>query len=162
MSNKPKHTIRDNEAFRKGREGLGGLILEGMKITGGTDIDYLIERKGAFIILEFKEFHDDSILIPQGQMIAFENLYNKLASDNGKCHFLIFGSDDIDFKDPESSIWFFNMNDWRARKVRALPVSPSSMPNRTLFLVERNQMKEISLKGFRVLMETFWKDFEKK
>ena len=63
---KPKHTIRDPEAFQKGREALGGIILKGMKTTGGTDVDWLIEHKGGFIIIEFKELHDDIIIIPVG------------------------------------------------------------------------------------------------
>jgi len=73
---KPKHTISDSKSFQKGREQLGQLILKNMKITGGTDVDWLIERKGGFIILESKEFHDNYITVPLGQMIAFEKLHD--------------------------------------------------------------------------------------
>ena len=53
--NTPKHTITNSEVFQKAREQLGHLILKNMDITGGTDVDWLIERKGGFIILESKE-----------------------------------------------------------------------------------------------------------
>ena len=33
MSDEPKHKIKDLELFQKGREKIGGLILEGMKTT---------------------------------------------------------------------------------------------------------------------------------
>jgi len=84
---KPKHTISDSEKFQRGREKLGGLIVDGMKATGGTDVDWLIEHKGGFIILENKEFDNDTIPIKLGQMIAFEQLYEKLLP---KCHFLFW------------------------------------------------------------------------
>jgi hypothetical protein len=60
-----------------------------MDITGGTDVDWLIERKGGFIILESKEFRDNQISIPLGQMIAFEKLHERLSSD-GKCFFFMY------------------------------------------------------------------------
>ncbi len=81
MDFKPKHTIFDSEKFQRGREKLGGLILEGMKATGGTDVDWLIERKGGFIILENKEFVNHSISISLGLMIAFEKLFEKLEAE---------------------------------------------------------------------------------
>ncbi|MFQ5440562.1 MAG: hypothetical protein ACE5DL_03765 [Nitrosopumilaceae archaeon] len=42
MEFKPKHTILDPKKFLEERAKLGGLILEGMKTTGGTDIDWVI------------------------------------------------------------------------------------------------------------------------
>jgi len=89
---KPKHSIRDSNAFQRGREKLGGLILRGMKTTGGTDVDWLVEHRGGFIIMEFKEFHDNHISIPLGQMIAFEKLHERL-SIGGKCYFLVFAGE---------------------------------------------------------------------
>lgn len=151
---KPKHTISDTGRFQKGREKLGGLIIDGMKITGGTDIDWLIERKGGFIVLENKEFQGDHISIPVGQMIAFEHLHEKLNSD-GKCQFLIFGYDDIDFKNPDSTVWFFDMMDWRDRKITSKKDTKYKR-----HIVERKNMKSITIKEFRGLMEKFWKEFE--
>ena len=49
-------------------------------------------------------------------MITFEQMYKKLNSD-GRCHFLIFGFDDIDFKNPKSVIWYFDMDDWHSDKI---------------------------------------------
>ena len=40
----PKHTITNSEVFRKSKEQLGHLVLKNMDITGGTDVDWLIER----------------------------------------------------------------------------------------------------------------------
>ncbi len=48
---KPKHFIRDEEKFQKDRAKMGNFIVEGMKITGGTDLDWMIEQSGGFIIM---------------------------------------------------------------------------------------------------------------
>ena len=53
-SPKAKYQIFDEEEFTHGREVLGELIVHGMIASGGTDIDWLIEHNGGFIILEFK------------------------------------------------------------------------------------------------------------
>ena len=64
-SSKAKYQIFDEAEFTRGREVLGEIIVHGMLASGGTDIDWLIEHKGSFIILEFKGFHNDKINIPQ-------------------------------------------------------------------------------------------------
>ena len=143
---KPKHTISDTKKFQKDREKLGGLILEGMQATGGTDIDWLIEHRGGFIILENKGFQVNHISIPIGQMIAFEHLHEKLNSD-GKCHFLIVGFDDIDFKNQESVIWYFEMEDWKNGKI------PSDYDTKyKKYPINRKDMKPITLKEYIRLM----------
>ena len=153
--NAPKHTISHSEAFHKGREQLGQLILKNMSITGGTDVDWLVERKGGFIILECKEFRDDIISIPLGQMIAFEKLHERLTSD-GKCYFYIFASNNItDWKNPQSSIWYFEMNEW---KKGSIPQKKSKTGK--WYLIEKGSMKEMPIKDFRGLMESHWKEFD--
>ena len=77
-SPKAKYQIFDESEFARGREVLGGLIVHGMVSSGGTDIDWMIEHNGGFVILEFKGFHNDKINIPLGQMIAYEKLHEKL------------------------------------------------------------------------------------
>ncbi len=77
-SAKAKYQIFDESEFARGREILGGLIVHGMVASGGTDVDWLIEHKGSFIILEFRGFHNDKISMAKGQMIAYENLHEKL------------------------------------------------------------------------------------
>jgi len=149
---KPKHVIFDSKKFQKGREKLGGFILEGMKTTGGTDVDWLIERKGGFIILENKEFVNDSISIKLGQMIAFEQLYKKLLP---KCHFLFCGYDDIDFKNPESVIYYFEMKDWDDGKV-----TNEFNTKFKAYYVDRKSMRSLKIKEFRGLLEEYWKEFE--
>ena len=47
---KPKHIIRDEAKFQKDRAKMGNFIVEGMETTGGTDIDWMIEHRGGFII----------------------------------------------------------------------------------------------------------------
>ena len=81
-------------------------------------------------------------------------LYDKLNSD-GKCHFLFFGYDDIDFKNRDSVIWYFEMKDWKSKSV---PFTRSKEHNK--YLVNRKDMKSITLKEYRDLMEEFWKEFE--
>ena len=88
-------------------------------------------------------------------MITFEQMCKKL-NVNGKCHFLIFGfEDDVDFKNPKSTDWYFDMEDWKNGKI---------CPNRTIsfkkFGVHRREMTKIMLEEYRVLMEKYWKEFE--
>lgn len=153
---KPKHTIRNSNAFQKGREKLGGLILKGMKTTGGTDVDWLVEHRGGFIIIESKEFHDDHISISLGQMIAFEKLHERLIA-NGKCYFLIFAGDDkINFDNPDSIIWYFEMKDWKEGNI-----SHREMDKPRRYIIERSSMKEMIIKDFRTTIEGFWEEFER-
>ena len=91
--NSPKHTITNSESFQKGREQMGQLILKNMKITGGTDVDWVVERNGGFIILECKGFRDGHMTIPWGQMIAFERLHERL-STGGNCYFYFFANEE--------------------------------------------------------------------
>jgi len=125
-----------------------------MEVTGGTDIDWLIEHRGGFIVMENKQFQSEHISLPLGQMIAFEKLYEKLNSDD-KCHFLIFGYDDIDFKNPDSILWYFDMNQWLDNKI---PYEKDSKYKR--YKIERKNMHEISINEYRRLMEKYWKEFE--
>ena len=74
-SPKAKYQIFDEVEFTRGREILGDLIGHDMVASGGTDIDWLVEHNGGFIILEFKGFHNDKINIAKGQMIDYENLH---------------------------------------------------------------------------------------
>ncbi len=139
---RPRHTIFDKEKFSEERAKLGRLAIEGMKTSGGTDIDWIVEHRGGFIVMENKTIQNDWICIPLGQMITFEQMYKKLNSD-GRCHFLIFGvDDDVDFKNQDSKLWYFDMKDWDNGKI---------CPNRTvtyknlLFTVENgfNYIKRI-------------------
>ena len=53
---RPKHTIFDIVKFAGERSKLGRLAQEGMKTTGGTDVDGIIEHRGGFIVMENKTF----------------------------------------------------------------------------------------------------------
>ena len=161
-SPKAKYQIFDELEFTRGREVLGDLIVHGMMASGGTDIDWLIEHKGGFVILEFKGFHNDIINIAKGQIIAYEKLHEKL-NQATKCYLYVIGCDDIDFSNPDSTVWLFEMNQW---KTGAIPKNTNDVygensGKQNKFIVYREYMEEISVEKLRDLVDTHWKEFEK-
>ena len=160
-SSKAKYEIFDEAEFNRGREVLGNIIVYGMKASGGTDIDWLIEHKGNFIILEFKGFHNDKINIPQGQMIAYEKLHEKL-NQITKCYLYIVGCDDIDFSNPDSSTWIFEMNQWRNNIIpkNTSDIYDEDTKKQNKFIVYREYMEEISVEKLRDIIDSHWKEFE--
>jgi hypothetical protein len=161
-SPKAKYQIFDEAEFTRGREVLGDLIVHGMVASGGTDIDWLIEHKGGFIILEFKGFHNDKINIAKGQMIAYEKLHEKL-NQVTKCYLYVVACDDIDFSNPDSTVWIFEMSQW---KKGAIPKNTSDIyendsKRQNKFIVYREFMDEISIERLRDIVDSHWKEFEK-
>ena len=161
-SPKAKYQIFDELEFTRGREVLGDLIVHGMMASGGTDIDWLIEHKGGFVILEFKGFHNDRINIAKGQIIAYEKLHEKL-NQATKCYLYVIGCDDIDFSNPDSTVWLFEMNQW---KTGAIPKNTNDIygensGKQNKFIVYREYMEEISVEKLRDLVDAHWKEFEK-
>ena len=160
-SPKAKYQILDEFEFAHGREILGNLIVQGMITSGGTDLDWLIEHNGGFVLFEFKGFHNDKINLPMGQMIAFEKLHHKLNIAT-KCYLYIVGCDDINFSNPDSKIWIFEMNQW---KKGAIPKNTNDMFNQTQnkknkFIVYREYMEEISVESLRKILDSHWKEFD--
>ncbi len=160
-SPKGKYQIFDEHEFARGREVLGNLIVHGMIASGGTDVDWLIEHNGGFVILEFKGFHNDKINIPMGQMIAHEKLHEKL-NQSTKCYLYIIGCDDIDFSNPDSKIWIFEMKQW---KTGAIPkntrdIYENTQVKQNKFIVYREYMEEISVEQLRKVIDFHWKEFE--
>ena len=160
-SSKAKYKIFDELEFTRGREVLGEIIVHGMIASGGTDIDWLIEHKGSFIILEFKGFHNDKINIPQGQIIAYEKLHEKL-NQVTKCYLYIVGCDDIDFSNPDSSVWIFEMNQWRNNIIpkNTTDIYDQKSNKQNKFMVYREYMEEISVEKLRQIIDLHWKEFE--
>jgi len=161
-SPKAKYQIFDESEFTRGREVLGNLIVHGMIASGGTDIDWLIEHRGGFIILEFKGFHNDKINIPKGQMIAYEKLHEKL-NQSTKCFLYVIGCDDIDFSNPDSTIWIFEMTQWKSG---AIPKNTNDIygedsGRQNKFIVYREYMEEISVEKLRDIVDSHWKEFER-
>ena len=161
-SPKAKYQIFDESEFTRGREVLGNLIVHGMIASGGTDIDWLIEHKGGFVILEFKGFHNDKINIPKGQMIAYEKLHEKL-NQSTKCFLYVVGCDDIDFSNPDSPIWIFEMTQWKSG---AIPKNTNDIygedsGRQNKFIVYREYMEEISVEKLRDVVDSHWKEFER-
>ena len=160
-SSKAKYKIFDELEFTRGREVLGEIIVHGMIASGGTDIDWLIEHKGSFIILEFKGFHNDKINIPQGQMIAYEKLHEKL-NQVTKCYLYIVGCDDIDFSNPDSSVWIFEMSQWVNNNIpkNTTDIYDQKSNKQNKFIVYREYMEEVSVEKLRDLIDSHWKEFE--
>lgn len=161
-SPKAKYQIFDEIEFTRGMEILGDLIVHGMITSGGTDIDWLIEHNGGFIILEFKGFHNDKINIAKGQMIAYEKLHEKL-NQATKCHLYIIGCDEIDFSNPDSTVWIFEMKQW---KMGAIPKNTNDIygddsGKQNKFIVYREYMEEITIEKLREIIDSHWKGFEK-
>ena len=161
-SSKAKYQIFDESEFTRGREVLGEIIVHGMMASGGTDIDWLIEHKGSFIILEFKGFHNDKINIPQGQMIAYEKLYEKLNLVT-KCYLYIVGCDDIDFSNQDSPVWIFEMSQWLNNNIpkNTTDIYDQKLNKQNKFIVYREYMEEINVEKLRELIDSHWKEFEK-
>jgi hypothetical protein len=160
-SPKAKYQIFDESEFTRGREVLGDLIVHGMIASGGTDIDWLIEHRGGFIILEFKGFHNDKINIAKGQMIAYEKLHEKLNMTT-KCYLYVVGCDDIDFSNPDSTIWIFEMNQWKSGAIpkNTTDIYDDDISKQNKFIVYREYMNEISVEKLRGLVDSHWKEFE--
>lgn len=160
-SPKAKYQIFDESEFARGREVLGDLIVHGMIASGGTDIDWLIEHRGGFIILEFKGFHNDKINIAKGQMIAYEKLHEKLNMAT-KCYLYVVGCDDIDFSNPDSTIWIFEMNQWKSGAIpkNTTDIYGDDVGKQNKFIVYREYMNEISVEKLRDLVDSHWKEFE--
>ncbi|MDE1829027.1 MAG: hypothetical protein KGI25_01765 [Thaumarchaeota archaeon] len=157
----PKHRIANPLLFAKSREVLGNLISKRMKTSGGTDIDWLIEHNGGFMIFEIKIFHDDRILISRAQMIAYEKLYANLS----KCHVLFIGHDDIDFSDLNDPVWMFEMKEWKSGTIPHVEdklVDPSYSENELSgYRIERDFMTRTDIKGLRDKIDSIWTEFER-
>ena len=161
-SPKAKYQIFDEIEFTRGREILGDLIVHGMVASGGTDIDWLVEHNGGFIILEFKGFHNDKINIAKGQMIAYENLHEKL-NQSTKCYLYIVGCDDIDFSNPDSTVWIFEMREWKQKIIpkNTRDIYDDELKKQNKFIVYREFMKEVTVENLRKILDSHWTEFEK-
>lgn len=157
-----KHSIIDREKFEYGREVLGKIIVKGMRTSGGTDIDWLIEHRGSFVILELKKFSKDHWSISWAQMKAYEELHTNLNKNGKKCYIYFIGADDIDFSRSDFPLWFFEMNEW---KNKAIPSQQKrfedSKSSKNTYYFERDYMNSISLKNFQNKLELHWQEFEK-
>ena len=157
----PKHRIANPLLFAKSREVLGNLISKRMRTSGGTDIDWLIEHNGGFMIFELKIFHDDRILLSRAQMIAYEKLYDNLP----RCHILFIGHDDIEFCDLNDLVWVFEMREWKSGSIPHIEdriVDPSYSQNEvTGYRVERDFMRKIDVKQLRDNIDGIWCDYER-
>lgn len=160
-----KYVIQDEDAFDQGRKLIGGLIRQGMKTTGGTDIDWVIERKGNFIIMEFKAIHREEIGIKLGQMLTYEKLHERLNQNGGKCYVYFVGCGyDLDFDNPNATVWIFEMQLWKKEAIpfNTQSTSPLTFGNRPRkYFIETDYMEEIKLIELQQLIDKHWEEFEK-
>jgi len=161
-SSKIRYQIFDESKFTRGKEVLGDLIVHRMLASGGIDIDWFIEHKGGFVILKFEGFHNDKINIAKDQMIACEKLHEKL-NQSTKCYLYIVRCEDIDFSNSDSTIWIFEMNQWKSE---AIPENTSSIygddsGRQNKFIVYREYIEEINVKRLRDVVDSHWKKFER-
>jgi hypothetical protein len=95
-------------------------------------------------------------------MIAYEKLHEKL-NQSTKCYLYVVGCDDIDFSNPDSTIWIFEMNQWKSG---AIPKNTSDIygdysDRQNKFIVYREYMEEISVERLRDVVDSHWKEFER-
>jgi tRNA A37 threonylcarbamoyladenosine dehydratase len=94
-------------------------------------------------------------------MIAYEKLHEKL-NQSTKCYLYIIGCDDIDFSNPDSKIWIFEMNQWKKGAIpkNTRDFNEDVQVKQNKFLVYREYMEEISVEKLRQVIDSHWKDFE--
>ena len=159
-----KYTILDEEGFERGRKILGALIVKGMLTTGGTDLDWLIEHKGGFIIFEFKAFHEDKISIRLGQMIAYENLHAKL-NQSTRCYLYFVGCEDIDFTNLDDPVWIFEMRQWKSdealHKMRDI-YKDDAKKTTDRYIIYKDFMEEKKVEDLQKIIDSHWIEFERK
>jgi hypothetical protein len=95
-------------------------------------------------------------------MIAYEKLHEKL-NQATKCYLYVVACDDIDFSNPDSTVWIFEMSQW---KKGAIPKNTSDIyendsKRQNKFIVYREFMNEISIERLRDIIDSHWKEFEK-
>ncbi|EPA06183.1 hypothetical protein [Candidatus Nitrosarchaeum limnium] len=147
--NKPKFELNNPEIFTKTRKILGNIIVNRMKTSGGTDIDWLIEHNGHFIIWEIRTFNDDIVTISKAQMNMFQILFKQLKS----CDFFFIAHDDIDFKNPKDSVWIFSNREWeRTLKEKC----ESNTTNSNKYVIHRSILKKIDVKILRDMIDASW------
>ena len=94
-------------------------------------------------------------------MIAYEKLHEKL-NQSTKCYLYIVGCDDINFSNPDSSVWIFEMNQWISNTIpkNTTDIYDEKSDKQNKFIVYREYMEEISVEKLRDLIDLHWKEFE--
>ena len=74
----------------------------------------------------------------------------------------IVGCDDIDFSNPDSSVWIFEMNQWKNNIIpkNTKDIFDQKINRLNKFIVYREYMEEISVEKLRDLIDSHWKEFE--
>jgi len=95
-------------------------------------------------------------------MIAYEKLHEKL-NQVTKCYLYIVGCDDIDFSNPDSPIWIFEMSQWKNNIIpkNKMDIYNQNASKQNKFIVYREYMDEITVERLREIIDSHWKEFEK-
>ena len=73
----------------------------------------------------------------------------------------IVGCDEIDFSNPDSMIWIFEMNQWKNGIIPKTTRDIFDEKNiNKKFTVYREFMEEISVEALRNIIDSHWKEFE--
>ena len=154
---KPKYKIKNLDEFRRGREILGNLIIKKMITSGGTDIDWLIEHNGGFIIFEIKRIWSDTIVIRKGQMLSYQRLQEQLK----KCHIIFVAHRGIDFTNPNDYV--------HVRELKELLKDPALHDNTRHddelegeegYAINVSFMDEMTVDELRDKIDFIWKEFK--
>ena len=91
-------------------------------------------------------------------MIAYENLHEKL-NQTTKCYLYVVGSDDIDFSNPDSTVWIFEMRDWKQKIIpkNTRDIYDDELKKQNKFIVYREFMEEITVEKFQKILDSHWK-----
>ena len=79
-----------------------------------------------------------------------------------KCYLFVVGCDDIDFSNPDSLIWIFEMNQWKSDAIpkNTRDIYDEEQRKENKFLVYREYMEEITVEQLRELIDSKWNEFE--
>jgi hypothetical protein len=74
----------------------------------------------------------------------------------------IVGCDDIDFSNPDSTIWVFEMSQWKNNIIpkNTTDIYDQKSSRKNKFIVYREYMEEISVEKLREIIDAHWKEFE--
>ena len=90
-------------------------------------------------------------------MIAYEKLHEKL-NQATKCYLYVVGCDDIDFSNPDSTVWIFEMSQWKTGAIpkNTTEIYDNETSRQNKFVVYREYMNEVSVEKLRDMVDSNW------
>lgn len=128
-----------------------------MVTSGGTDIDWLIEHNGGFIIFEVKRRGKDTITIRKAQMWLYQALQKQL----DKCHIFFIAHEGTDFKNPNDFVYVQELS--KLLKDPALQERTEfddEFEDEEGFRIPISFMEDMTVDELREKIDKLWKEFE--